>query len=60
MIFQPYAESKRISEHLINSFAQKNNIKSVHARIFAVSGPFMRFSAHFAFGNFINDALSKI
>ena len=27
--------------------------------IFAVSGPFMRFSAHFAFGNFINDALSK-
>ena len=57
--FATYAESKRISENLINSFTKKNNLQSVHARIFAVSGPFMKFTAHFAFGNFINDALSK-
>ena len=57
--FSTYAESKRISESLINSFTQQNNLQSVHARMFAISGPFMKFTSHFAFGNFINDALTK-
>ncbi len=52
-----YAESKRLSESLINTFSNNYNIPSVHARIFAVCGPFMKFDAHFAFGNFIRDAL---
>jgi nucleoside-diphosphate-sugar epimerase len=52
-----YAESKRMSEILCSIYHEQDDIGVSVARIFSVLGPRLPLDAHFAAGNFINDAL---
>lgn len=52
-----YGLSKILVESTLNDFGYKNNIKIVNARCFAFSGPYLPLDKHFAFGNFIKNAL---
>jgi nucleoside-diphosphate-sugar epimerase len=54
-----YAEGKRMAE-LLSCIASSNSGLEVKiARCFAFVGPFMRFDAHFAIGNFIRDGVQQ-
>ena len=52
-----YAEGKRYSEVLGNLYSQEFGFTHKIARCFAFVGPFLPYSAHFAIGNFIGNAV---
>lgn len=52
-----YAEGKRAAEMLCAIYAKQFGIEIVNARIFALLGPYLSLSIHFAAGNFIRDAM---
>jgi dTDP-glucose 4,6-dehydratase len=52
-----YGNAKRYAEHLHMLFAASGKTEIVVARGFAFAGPRMPLDAHFAFGNFIRDAV---
>ncbi|MGA8172181.1 MAG: NAD-dependent epimerase/dehydratase family protein [Methylocystis sp.] len=52
-----YAEAKRAAEMLCAIHAKQFGLEISIARIFAVLGPYQTLDAHFAAGNFINDAI---
>ena len=52
-----YGFSKILVESILNEFGKKNSVKIINARCFAFSGPFLPLDRHFAFGNFIRNAL---
>jgi nucleoside-diphosphate-sugar epimerase len=54
---QAYAEAKRLAELECCIVAKQSSLKIPIARIFALTGAFLPLNAHFAMGNFIDDAL---
>ncbi|MDB4135733.1 NAD-dependent epimerase/dehydratase family protein [Gammaproteobacteria bacterium] len=52
-----YGLAKILVESTLNNFGYKNNINITNARCFAFSGPHLPLDKHFAFGNFIRNAL---
>jgi nucleoside-diphosphate-sugar epimerase len=52
-----YAEAKRSAEMLCAIYQKQFGCRISVARIFAVLGPFLPLGAHFAAGNFIQDAM---
>jgi dTDP-glucose 4,6-dehydratase len=54
-----YGLSKILAESVLNEFGKTNNIKIINARCFAFSGPYLPIDKHFAFGNFIKNALEN-
>jgi dTDP-glucose 4,6-dehydratase len=52
-----YAESKRLAELLCGIYAASYGIGCKIARCFAFAGPYLPVDGHFAFGNFVRDAL---
>ena len=52
-----YAEGKRVMELLGAIFADQTGISVTVARCFTFMGPGIHLNSHFAFGNFIRDAL---
>lgn len=55
---QAYAQGKRDAERIITSASDALGFESVIARCFAFAGPHLPLDQHFAFGNFIRDALA--
>jgi len=53
-----YAEGKRASEMLCAIYGKQFGLQITIARIFALLGPLLNLSIHFAAGNFIRDAMS--
>jgi len=53
-----YAEAKRAAEMLCAIYGKQFGLEISIARIFAVLGPYQTLDAHFAAGNFINDAMN--
>ncbi len=54
-----YAEAKRLAENCCAIAAADHGVPVAIARGFAFAGPLVPLDAHFAFGNFIADALSR-
>lgn len=50
-----YPEGKRAAEFLCTAAAKRHGIEVKIARGFAFLGPYMKFDAHFAIGNFIDE-----
>lgn len=53
-----YGQAKRVSEWLVQCYADQLGIEAKVARCFALIGPYLPLDAHFAVGNFINDGVS--
>jgi dTDP-glucose 4,6-dehydratase len=56
-LWYTYSESKRMAELLCAIYADRYHVEVPIARIFALLGPRLPLDAHFAAGNFIQDAL---
>ena len=54
-----YGNSKRTAETLCTIYSNLTNLEAMVARCFTFSGPDLPLDAHFAFGNFLNDALNS-
>ena len=54
-----YGIAKKCAEHLSILFSQKNGVEVIIARCFAFVGKDLPRDAHFAIGNFIEDALNE-
>jgi len=52
-----YGFGKSVAEHLCCLYRDKYDLQTVIARCFAFVGPDLPLTAHYAMGNFINDAL---
>ncbi len=55
----PYTQAKFEIEEIFQSAANKGIIRLISPRLFAFAGPHLPLDAHFAIGNFINDAINK-
>jgi len=53
-----YAEGKRVAEAWCAAFCSQHNIRFTAARLFAFAGPYLPLDQHFAFGNFLRDAIA--
>lgn len=49
---------KLVAEYLINFYSDKLTYKFSIARCFAFAGPYLPMNLHYAFGNFVNNALN--
>lgn len=54
-----YGESKRLAEHRLCLAHDAGEIDLTIARLFAFSGPFLPWNAHFAIGNFTRDVARR-
>ncbi|MEI7698929.1 MAG: NAD(P)-dependent oxidoreductase [Planctomycetia bacterium] len=54
-----YAEGKRAAEAWGAAYCEQHKIDFVSGRLFAFAGPYLPINQHFAFGNFLRDALAK-
>jgi len=55
---QAYAEGKRLAENYAAAFSASGQLPVTVARCFAFAGPLLPLDAHFAFGNFVRDAVA--
>jgi nucleoside-diphosphate-sugar epimerase len=53
-----YAEGKRLAETYVAGLSAHTELCVPVARCFAFAGPFLPLDAHFAFGNFVHDAVA--
>ena len=54
-----YAEGKRAAEAWGAAFCEQHNVEFLSGRLFAFAGPYLPLNQHFAFGNFLRDALNQ-
>ncbi len=55
----PYGLAKRVAERHVRNMTEHGGIDAVVARLWAFAGPLLPLHAHFAFGNFVADALAR-
>lgn len=53
-----YAEGKRAAEAWGAAFCEQHKVEFLSGRLFAFAGPYLPLNQHFAFGNFLRDALN--
>lgn len=57
--FHSYGHAKRAAEYLCHLHAAEDGFDLLIARCFSFSGPDLPLNAHYAFGNFLHDALTS-
>jgi nucleoside-diphosphate-sugar epimerase len=54
-----YAEGKRAAEAWGAAYCEQHGVEFISGRLFAFAGPYLPLNQHFAFGNFLRDALKQ-